>query len=621
MRSLVFVFSFLLAISANAQFQLVGSTSNLGGGVYQMTPDVLNVSGSMWYKVQHDLNKPFNVQGQMNFGTKDPLGADGMVFVMQTSCLSAGGGGGGLGFSGIPGQSLGIEFDTYQNISGTGAELNNDPTFDHIAVEINGDVVHDGSANDITAPVQIDAGSPDVETGIWYDFQINYNPTTKVLTVIFNGSTRVNIVYDLKATVFSGKQYVYWGFTSTTGGSSNLQQISLNSTLTTHVIQDTTICTGSIPVVLPSLASLRGTNLALNNPVFASSSSDGGPNILQAVDGNLGSRWESVWNVDPQWIYVDLQSPTDIDSVVLYWEAARAKDYQIQTSTDAVTWTTVFSTTTGSGPKDQIIFSATNIRYVRMYGTARLIGYGYSIWEFQIYGQPKYLWSTNNGTNATITPDIYSSSVTLSPAATATYSVLIPDPCMGFATLSTTVTVNCPAPVELISFTAKSEEQGVHLQWTTASEQNSNYFEILKSIDGMNFHTIGTLSASGNSSNIITYNFLDKEIYNGTEYYKIVTVDKDGSKQSSEIETIQNETKKAVVLSPVFESETSILLSGKVDYIQYSIYDMMGREVSNVSNANPADNISIGQYLAPACYLLKLRTNIYSETIKICKVR
>ena len=48
---------------------------------------------------------------------------------------------------------------------------------------------------------------------------------------------------------------------------------------------------------------------------------------------------------------------------------------------------------------------------------------------------------------------------------------------------------------------------------------------------------------------------------------------------------------------------------------------MMGREVSNVSNNNPTEYIVIGQNLAPACYLLKLNTNRYSETIKICKVK
>ncbi len=622
MRSLLFIFSFLLlAVSAEGQgsYQLNGSTVDLGGGTYQLTQAVNSEFGTVWYKIQHDINKPFNVQGQMNFGA-DPGGADGIALVMQTNCLSVGGSGGGLGFSGITGQSFEIEFDTYQNTAGSGNQDNKDPAFDHIAVEKNGYVVHDGTANALTKPIQMDPVLTSVKTGAWYDFQINYNPITKELRVFFHGVLRVDTVYDIAANVFPGKQYVYWGFTSSTGGFNNIQQISLNGTLTTHAIKDTTICSGSMPVTLPPLTSLRGTNLALNNPVYASS---GGSNIVQALDGNQGSRWESSWGIDPQWIYIDLQSPVDIDSVTLDWEGAFATAYQLQTSNDASSWTTVFSTITNPGGHNKIVFSASNIRYVRMYGTARsLSSYGYSIWEFKVYGQPKYLWSTNNGTNSTISPNIYSPSVTLTPISTTTYSVIIPDPCVGYTTLTTTVTISCPSPVKLINFQLQPENLGILVEWSSAFEQNSNYFEVLKSKDGIHFYSIGTVSAARNNNTIHTYNFQDNEVNTSISYYKLATIDNDGSKEESEIKSIQPNTAKAFVLSPVFEEGTSLVVNEKVDYIQYSIFDMIGREIiSNKYIQNPSDLLPIGQDLAPACYLLKINTNVYSETIKICKVK
>jgi hypothetical protein len=621
MKSVLFIFSLLLAISVNGQgvYQLNGSTVDLGGGTYQLTQAVNSEFGTIWYKVQHDINTSFNAQGQMNFGA-DPGGADGIAFVMQTNCLQVGGSGGGLGFSGITGQSFEIEFDTYQNIAGSGDQNNFDPPYDHIAVEKNGYVKHDGTTNALTKPVQMDPVLTNVKTGAWYNFQINYNVLTKELRVFFNGSLRVDTIYDIAANAFPGTQYVYWGFTSSTGGFNNIQQIKLNSTLTTHSINDTTICSGSIPVSLPSLNSLRGTDLALNNPVYASS---GGANIVQAVDGNMGSRWESAWGIDPQWIYVDLQSPADIDSVTLDWEGAFATAYQLQTSNDASTWTIVFSTTTNPGGHNKIVFSASNVRYVRMYGTARsLSSYGYSIWEFKVYGQPKYVWSTNNGTNSTISPNVYSSSVVLTPTSTTTYSVVIPDPCVGYTTLTSTVTINCAAPVTLIGFRLQPEGQGTNVEWTTASERNSNYFEVLKSNDGIHFYSIGKVSASGNSSTVHTYNFQDNELNTGIAYYKLATIDIDGSKEESEIESIQSKTTKAFVLSPIFEEETSLIIGGKIPYIQYSIIDMIGREISaNKYIQNPSDVLPIGQDLAPACYLLKLNTDTYSETIKICKVK
>ena len=607
-----------MCISAQAQFQLNGVATSLGGNIYQLTPSSPALFGAIWYKLQHNLNTPFNVQGQMNFGT-DPGGADGITFVMQNGCLSAGGAGGGIGYSGMSGQSIGIEFDTYQNISGTGAELNNDPVFDHIAVEKNGDVVHDASTNDITAPIQMDPVLSNVKNGAWYNFQISYSPTTNNLRVFFNGSLRVNITYDIKTNVFAGNNWTYWGFTSSTGGRSNIQQIYIDKTLSSFLLNDATICTGSIPVTLNPLTSLRGTNLALANPSVASTNNiDAG----LAFDGNMSSRWTGAWT-DNEWIYVDLQSPTDIDSVTLDWEAAYASGYIIQTSNDAITWTNQFTTTTENGGHDKIVFSASNIRYVKLQSTQRgFLPYGISLWEFRVYGQPKYLWSTNNGTNATISPNVYSSSVTLNPAATTTYSVMIPDPCLGFTNYSMTVTVDCTAPVELLNFNATPKNETVSITWETASEQNSNYFEILKSNDGIHFNTIGNEVAAHNSNRLVSYDYTDYEGLNSNNvYYKIASVDYNGYRQESAIKTLRKEYNKSFVLNPVFEDETFIIATDENNTIlSYQIYDMQGRSLATQAVEN-STKISIGKSLIPGCYIVLIKTATGVSPIHISKIK
>jgi hypothetical protein len=103
-----------------------------------------------------------------------------------------------------------------------------------------------------------------------------------------------------------------------------------------------------------------------------------------AVDGNTGTRWSSAFS-DPQWLQVDLGSSASISQVVLQWEAAYATAFQIQASPDATNWTTIYSTTTGTGGTQTLNITGTG-RYVRMYGTARATPYGYSLWEFQVYG-------------------------------------------------------------------------------------------------------------------------------------------------------------------------------------------------------------------------------------------
>jgi beta-glucanase (GH16 family) len=125
-------------------------------------------------------------------------------------------------------------------------------------------------------------------------------------------------------------------------------------------------------------------NLALNRPVVASSTESSAFPASAAVDGNTGTRWSSAFS-DPQWIYVDLGATYTITRVVLRWEAAYGKAYQIQVSNDASTWTTIYSTTSGDGGVDDLTVSGSG-RYVRMYGTARATPYGYSLWEFEVYG-------------------------------------------------------------------------------------------------------------------------------------------------------------------------------------------------------------------------------------------
>ena len=104
-----------------------------------------------------------------------------------------------------------------------------------------------------------------------------------------------------------------------------------------------------------------------------------------AIDGNAATRWSSAFS-DPQWLAIDLGEVTDIDRVVLQWEAAYAAAYRIDVSDDGVGWRTVFQTTSGNGGTDDILGLAARGRFVRMFGTVRGTVWGYSLWEFHVFG-------------------------------------------------------------------------------------------------------------------------------------------------------------------------------------------------------------------------------------------
>ena len=130
-----------------------------------------------------------------------------------------------------------------------------------------------------------------------------------------------------------------------------------------------------------------------------------------AVDGNTSTRWSSTYS-DPQWLQVDLGAVDTITSVTLNWETAYAKAFKVQTSTDGTTFSDIYSTTSGTGGVQTLTVTGSG-RYVRMTGVTRATGYGYSLWEFQVYG------TAGTGTAASPTP---SSSATPSTGPSATAS-------------------------------------------------------------------------------------------------------------------------------------------------------------------------------------------------------
>jgi hypothetical protein len=139
-----------------------------------------------------------------------------------------------------------------------------------------------------------------------------------------------------------------------------------------------------IVVITGPPAHAAATLLSQGKPTTTSSTENAGTPASNATDGNTATRWSSAFS-DPQWLQVDLGGTATVSQVVLNWETAFGKAFQLQTSPDGSTWTTVFSTTTGTGGVQTLNVSGTG-RFVRMLGTARGTAFGYSLWEFQVFG-------------------------------------------------------------------------------------------------------------------------------------------------------------------------------------------------------------------------------------------
>ncbi|MCX6182558.1 MAG: T9SS type A sorting domain-containing protein [Bacteroidetes bacterium] len=148
-------------------------------------------------------------------------------------------------------------------------------------------------------------------------------------------------------------------------------------------------------------------------------------------------------------------------------------------------------------------------------------------------------------------------------------------------------------PVELISFNAKEYKGQVELTWTTASEINSDYFEVFRSEDNITWELIGKISAAGNSSSLLNYSFMDHEAPPGISYYQLIERDFDGTQQKSNIVYISKDSETAfqVFPNPVHDYSFITFHADKENMYSMKVIDALGKLVfSTEIYANRGEN-------------------------------
>jgi len=110
-------------------------------------------------------------------------------------------------------------------------------------------------------------------------------------------------------------------------------------------------------------------------------------------------------------------------------------------------------------------------------------------------------------------------------------------------TLSGGATLDCtPLPVELTNFMGYVRAESNELHFETKSEVNSDFFAIQRSYDGQNFETIGKLNGVGNSTQTRSYMYDDYDVRGGVVYYRIQSVDLDGTSEYSHVISLERES-------------------------------------------------------------------------------
>ena len=167
-----------------------------------------------------------------------------------------------------------------------------------------------------------------------------------------------------------------------------------------------------------------------------------------------------------------------------------------------------------------------------------------------------------------------------------------------------------PLPVELTDFAVKAVQTDALLTWSTASEKNSDHFEVERSFDGRTFVAIGQVAGHGSTSQAHDYRLTDFGVgarYQGTVYYRLKQVDADSTSQHSPVRTVAFTAEVAATVAlypnPATTTTTLDLTALPVGAYQVTLLDMTGRSVLTTTLAGglphplAVDGLAVGSYV------------------------
>jgi hypothetical protein len=141
-----------------------------------------------------------------------------------------------------------------------------------------------------------------------------------------------------------------------------------------------------------------------------------------------------------------------------------------------------------------------------------------------------------------------------------------------------------PLPVDFVSFDAQRRKQDVQLSWSTASEINSDYFEVERSSDGIHFRPLSKVAAMGNSNTLVNYSWIDRTPANGINYYRLRQWDVNGASEYTSVRSVFF-SRQTVQVYPNPSTQRTLTAGlngwsgGEVDAV---LYDMSGKQCASM---------------------------------------
>lgn len=176
-------------------------------------------------------------------------------------------------------------------------------------------------------------------------------------------------------------------------------------------------------------------------------------------------------------------------------------------------------------------------------------------------------------------------------------------------------------PVKLISFKGSFENHASLLSWTTAKEEGFDHFEIERASGELVFEKIGQVNGVGYSTeDEHAYSFTDNSASSGVNYYRLKSLDADGSFEYSSIVSTLVESSKSVSVYPNPSNGDFVNVSATFELsndTQILIFNQEGVMLEKIQVTERHMQINFTNHLTTGVYILKYTTGKYSETVRL----
>jgi hypothetical protein len=178
-----------------------------------------------------------------------------------------------------------------------------------------------------------------------------------------------------------------------------------------------------------------------------------------------------------------------------------------------------------------------------------------------------------------------------------------------------------PLPVELLSFTGNCSEGQTILTWQTASEFNSAYFEVHKSMDGENWRVINTQDAAGNSTELLCYQVIEESNVEQNAYYRLNQVDENGEENLYDPIFIGcDETTSSIKTYPnPSDNSFQVVINDKnlIGKATFEMVDTKGTIINSkeVVISEGVNMILINQNIVTGVYYIKITNGVNSSKV------